>query len=186
MHVYSDASNTLLEGHKNRGKQAMDEIGILPKAQGTIVNDRNTSYSGHTQAAHALCNAHILRELKSIEAQIPWAGEIKKCLLKAKYYKDSGALDDKKGKKLQTEYDDILRAQRHHYQKIEITLKRKKNKAGRIKRSTDHNLFYALKKKSHEVLKFMYLQEVPFDNNQAERDLWMLKVKMKNSNQFIE
>jgi transposase len=68
MHVYSDANNTLLEGHKNRGKQAMDEIGILPKAQGTIVHDRYTSYSGYTQAAHALCNAHPLRELKSIEA----------------------------------------------------------------------------------------------------------------------
>lgn len=184
MHVYSDASKTLLEGHKKRGKQAMDEIGVLPQAQGTIVHDRYTSYSSYKQVEHALCNAHIVRELKSIEEQISWAGEIKKCLLQAKHYKDTQALTTVRITKLQTEYDKILRRQRRHYQQIEASLKLKKNRKGRLKRSTDHNLFNALQKSTHEVLKFMYVKEVPFDNNQAERDLRMLKVKMKISNQF--
>ena len=184
VHVYSNASKTLLEGHKNRGRQAMDAINILPKAQGTIIHDRYTSYSSYTEATHALCNAHILRELKSIEDHFSWAGEIKKCLLQAKDYKDNEMLDTKRIKRLQKKYDDILRVQRPYYQKIENGLKKKKKKAGRLKRSADHNLFYALQSKSHEILKFMYVQKVPFDNNQAERDLRMLKVKMKVSNQF--
>ena len=162
----------------------MDKIGVLPLAKGTIVHDRYTSYSGYTEVDHALCNAHILRELKSMEEQISWAGEIKKCLLKAKKYKDNDMLDNEKIKDLQREYDKILRLQRDHYQKIETSLKSKKKKVGRMKRSADHNLYNALQKKRHEVLKFMYVKEVPFDNNQAERDLRMLKVKMKISNQF--
>ena len=105
-------------------------------------------------------------------------------MLQAKHYKDTQALTTVRITKLQTEYDKILRRQRRHYQQIEASLKLKKNRKGRLKRSTDHNLFNALQKSTHEVLKFMYVKEVPFDNNQAERDLRMLKVKMKISNQF--
>ena len=77
-----------------------------------------------------------------------------------------------------------MREQRPYYQKIEKQLKGKQSKRGRTKRSTDHNLFNALWKYRTQIMKFMYNANVPFDNNQAERDLRMLKVKMKVSNQF--
>ncbi|MFT6810927.1 MAG: transposase, partial [Saprospiraceae bacterium] len=55
---------------------------------------------------------------------------------------------------------------------------------GHLKRSKDQKLFTALWKHRKAILLFMYQQEVSFDNSQAERDLRMLKVKMKISNHF--
>ena len=186
MHVYSTKTKTLLQGHNKRGKQAMDHIGILDKAQGTVIHDRFCSYNSYNQLAHGLCNAHLIRELKSIEEnqQLKWSTDIKKLLLRAKDFKDNNQLSKARAKRLQDKYEALLREQRPYYKKIEKQLKGKQSKRGRTKRSTDHNLFNALWKYRTQILKFMYNANVPFDNNQAERDLRMLKVKMKVSNQF--
>ena len=93
LHVYSDKKRTLLQGHCNRGRQAMDHIGILNHAKGTVVHDRFTSYSGYEHIEHALCNAHLLRDLKSVEnEELSWPGEIKNLLLRAKQYKENDDL----------------------------------------------------------------------------------------------
>lgn len=185
MHVYSDSSRTLLEGHTKRGREAMDDIDIIGRTKGTVVHDRFSSYAAYDQVKHALCNAHILRDLKSIEEQEiepKWPGEIKKLLLRAKAYKETDELTMEKAKRLQQQYESILRKDRPYYQKLESELKPKKK--GRPKRRPDHNLFNVLWKHRNEILLFIYRKDVPFDNNQAERDLRMLKVKLKISNQF--
>lgn len=186
VHVYSDKSRTLLQGHVGRGKKAMDEIGIIDKATTTLIHDRWPSYFGYDHLAHALCNAHLLRELKSIEDSydVNWATQIKKLLIQAKDYKAENNLPLKRARRLQKRYEIIMREQRLYYQEQHRLLRIKKPK-GVLKRNPDHNLFLALWKYRKEILLFMYKKEVPFDNNQAERDLRMFKVKMKISNQFL-
>lgn len=63
MHVASTEQATYLEVHPKRGRQALDEIGILPQRKGVVVHDGYGSYRQYPDAEHALCNAHHLREL---------------------------------------------------------------------------------------------------------------------------
>lgn len=186
VHVYSDKTKTLLQGHTNRGRKAMNELGILNQSKGIFIHDRWKSYMGYDHLEHALCNAHILRELKSIEEneKKQWSTQIKKLLIKANEYKTQNNLPLKRAQRLQIEYESILRNHRPYYQEQERLLQTK-NKKGRKKRTLDHNLFMALWKYKKEILLFMHKPDVPFDNNLAERDLRMLKVKMKISNQFL-
>lgn len=186
VHVYSDQSKTLLEGHAKRGRQAIDDIGILKQAKGILIHDRFCSYKAYDQVQHGLCNAHLLRDLKAIEDKeaLTWPTEIKKLLLLAKQYKDKNDLPLARAKSLQVKYESILRKQRPYYQQIENQIKAQRKGKGRYKRGPDHNLFKDMWIYRNQILLFMYHNKVPFDNNLAERDLRMFKVKMKISNQF--
>lgn len=86
VHVSSTERLTLLVHDRRRGTAAISEIDILPDYRGTAIHDGFSSYEQYRGCAHALCNAHILRELNYvIETSKPvWASQMKELLLEIK------------------------------------------------------------------------------------------------------
>ena len=188
-HVASTKRVTYLSVHAKRGRKALDEIDILPRRQGLVVHDGYRSYDQYSGLAHALCNAHHLRELMFIEEQYgqKWANgmiellvEIKKSVAEAKEQGKS-ALTEQQRADFETRYDQLLT---QGFQANSPPPGQSVKKRGRKKQSKPKNLLDRLHKHKHEVLVFMYDFNVPFDNNLAERDLRMVKLKQKVSGCF--
>ena len=89
MHVISNKNISFFAHHLKRGKQAMNDIGLLNSYKGTLIHDRFSSYFSY-QCQHSLCNAHILRDLTYVEERFnaQWAKQIKALLIRAKRHKD--------------------------------------------------------------------------------------------------
>lgn len=189
LHVTSSASLTYYGVHKKRGREALDWVDILPQYQGTAVHDGYSSYHGYAQCDHALCNAHHLRDLTFIHEhhEQAWAKEMMDCLIDGKKAVDK-ALD--KGyqhlskatrQKLQSRYESILERAREQIPCLVLT---EPSKRGRKKQHPAKNLWDRLNQHQQAVLAFIYDFSIPFDNNQAERDIRMLKVQQKISGGF--
>lgn len=188
MHVASNDKFTSYHLDSKRGKEAIDRADILPEYKGRVVHDRFASYFGY-DCDHGLCNAHILRELIYIKEkdQVAWAQRLIDLLLKAKQVVDCQP----------TISTAFITRTKNKFKKIvrqELTLLDKQTRAaqrnrdhpvrGKPKRSEAHNLLLALNKYHQQVLAFLTNPAVPFDNNLAERDLRMVKTKVKVSGSF--
>src|SRR5512135_798742 len=66
LHVACRRRFTGLFCHRKRGTQAIDAAGVLPHFTGIAVHDAFTSYTRYPAVTHALCNAHLLRELIAV------------------------------------------------------------------------------------------------------------------------
>jgi transposase len=165
--------------HEKRGKEAMDAIGILPRFKGTAVHDHFSAYFGYS-CRRGLCNAHHLRELKFIHEQDkePWAGDLRELLKKANALADP---TDEQKADIKRRYAEILQQGYAFHAGLPEFSKRKPGARGKPKQRPSKNLLDRLNKHQSEVLLFLDDPKVPFTNNQAERDLRMLKLKQKIS-----
>lgn len=86
LHSLSTQKLTYYHFHQTRGQAAMDSIGVLPRFKGIVVHDFWAPYFNYNSFSHALCNAHLLRELIFLIEQkgSVWAGEMKSLLLDIK------------------------------------------------------------------------------------------------------
>ncbi len=186
LHVACTGTLTHYAVHPKRGSEAGKEIGILPEFEGVAVHDGLYGYREH-ECEHALCNAHHLRELTFIEEQHHqgWAGEMKALLLEMKrevaaaVEAGHSSLDPGTIQEYQRRYQGLIEAGIAANPPPERT-----GKPGRPKQTQGKNLVDRLDKRRDEVLRFVYDLRVPFDNNQAERDVRMVKVQQKVSGCF--
>ncbi|MGH2410836.1 MAG: IS66 family transposase [Chloroflexota bacterium] len=187
LHVASTPRLTFYAVHPKRGRQAMDAIGVVPQFRGRAVHDGWTSYWQYDQCAHALCNAHHLRELTFVEEQLgqSWAkdlkgvlGEIKQAVDDARRHGLAGLPTDLRQEFAQR-YDTALTEGAQANPPAPPTGKR-----GRPKRGKAGSLVDRLRRHKAATLAFMADFAIPFDNNQAERDIRMTKVREKISGCF--
>jgi transposase len=187
LHVMSTATLTSYAVHPNRGKIAMNAIGLLPHIQGRAVHDGWASYFTF-DCAHALCNAHHLRDLIFIAEQYEqaWATDMIDLLLAIKA-EVAAAPDDAMSLPPErlTYYDDrYATILQQGFEANPPPDPPPPKKPGRPKQSPPKNLLDRLEKYQAETLAFMHDFRVPFDNNLAERDVRMMKVKQKISGTF--
>lgn len=189
VHVASDQNYTYLAINQKRGQTGMDAAGVLPHAHGIIVHDCWGSYWKYQDVTHAICCAHLLRELNGVIENHPeqtWAVRFKKLLPGMKKVRDKALLSDKDEAscyhrhKFGQEYDAIIKTAYEENPIPETPAK----KRGRKKKSKVLNLICRLDNYKESVCLFIKNLCVPFDNNQAERDLRMVKVKTKVSGCF--
>lgn len=186
LHCASNQDWTYFMAHEKRGSDAMDSMGIIPRFKGVLCHDHWKAYYRYEGCLHALCNAHHCRELTFAHEQDKqqWAGKMKIWLeaLNKIVNLGGGQLSPEKAQKYWLEYRTLL-------SEAEIECpppdeKERKGKRGRLKRSKSRNLLERLIKYEADTLRFMENIEVPFTNNQGERDIRMTKVQQKISGAF--
>ena len=188
LHVLSTTELTAYYAHPKRGADALDAFGLLAQFDGVLVHDHWSAYLRY-DCEHAFCNAHHLRELIAIAETTPsqtWAAQMITLLCEANaavsqaHSQQLTALPARRVAQFQARYDAILEAAATH----NLRRPRAPGQRGRVKQSPAFNLIARLREHRDEVLRFLTDLRVPFDNNQAERDVRMPKLKQKVSGCF--
>lgn len=192
LHSASTDKLTDYEVHKKRGREGMDAAGILDGYEGNLVHDHWKAYFAYDDCVHIACNAHHLRELIYIEKQFrqPWAGEMVTLLVEIKdtiddTKTDKNHLSETQLRLFEKRYDAliIIGFEENPFVAAEV-IEGKAKKRGKPKQTPAHNLLVRLRDFKAGTLAFMYDFSIPFDNNLAERDVRMVKVKQKVSGGF--
>ena len=188
LHIAATGSVTYYRIGADRGD-------MLSGVSGIVVHDHWQSYFTMPGVAHALCNAHHLRELQALSEieREDWSRRMRTLLRRAchvehlsrdKQQAPDPSLVDLIGRR----YDAIVASGIGFHEGLPaLPQKLKKDgtpRAGRPKRRVGHNLVERLKDHKADVLRFLTNPDVPFTNNQAERDGRMLKLKQKISGCF--
>ena len=154
--------------------------------KGIVVHDHWKPYYQLENVLHQLCNAHHLRELQALTEieNEAWAKSMKQllCLANKYSYRYPQTIPKPIKTRLEKLYQSII-DRGLNFHNSQPPLARKRNR-GRIKRRIGHNLLLRLQNFSSDVLRFLHQSDIPFTNNQAERDLRMMKCKQKISGCF--
>ncbi|MFT5319790.1 MAG: transposase, partial [Chlamydiales bacterium] len=187
IHTAASEGATFYGMHTKRGKEAIDELNILPNFKGTAVHDHWLPYFSYQQVKHGLCNAHHLRELTFVHEneKEDWALEMKDFLLTSKKEVEEhayiGYLTTEQQRTLEQKYAQIiLKGLTYHAGLAPLP----RIKRGKQKQRTGKKILDRLADKHGCVLRFIHDFSVPFTNNQGEQDIRMVKLKQKVSGCF--
>jgi len=181
LHVVSCKQLTLYGHHPQRGYEALKVMEVLPSFRGVVVHDAWGTYF-RLPGGHALCNAHLLRELRGLAEHHgqTWAGELRTALQEVYHQQKSGTLTPQDQAAFLTRWDALIAAGLAANPAAEPVPKQR----GRVKQSPGRNTALRCQKHRAAMLRFLDDPVVPFDNNQAERDIRMACVKRKVSGGF--
>jgi len=191
LHVASTERLTSYEVHAKRGHEAMDDAGIVGACTGIAVHDHWKPSFHYDECDHALCNAHHLRELHCIATQYQqsWATDMSALLLEIK-----ATVEAMPAPAMRLSPAALAAFARRDAEVVQAGFAANPppppapdgtpKKRGRSKQPPPVNLLMRLRDFKASVLMFMADFRVPFDNNQGERDIRMVKVKQKVSGGF--
>jgi transposase len=173
----------------------IDRGDMLSGVSGIVVHDHWQPYFTMPSVEHALCNAHHLRELQALSEieQEDWSRRMQTLLRRGCHVEHlcrdkPQAIDPRLVDLIGRRYDTIVASGTTFHEALPaLPQKLKKDgtpRAGRPKRRVGHNLVERLRDHKADVLRFLTNPEVPFSNNQAERDGRMMKLKQKISGCF--
>ena len=179
LHVACTDTLTAYHLHPSRGRAAVTEFDVLPAFRGTVVHDALSVYDAYPGARHALCGAHISRELVAAGEADPdqaWPAQA----LRARHGLNTAAhhARDQQLPAIPPETaQPLLDSWRHA---LLVGLAEHRRVPGR-RQSKTRNLLERLRDRDDQVLLFARDLSVPFTNNQAERDVRPTKTQMKIS-----
>ena len=157
----------------------MSEQSIIKDYQGAAVHDCWESYFKFEKCRHILCNAHLLRELENLkERGSEWGKQLKELMFEMYEASEKGEKELAKRAEWEAKYEKICEHGEVEEPPPEL------NKKGRPKNSKGRNLVHRLKKYQVGIMEYAFRAEIPFTNNQAERDIRCVKIKQKISNSF--
>jgi transposase len=181
VHSASSGKYVLVTVHPKRGKEAMDAAGVLPAFTGIACHDAWKPYDSYNGAGHALCSAHLLRELIAVTetgtaGDMIWAQQATDALLALKEAAGTareagrGAIDA-----------EILEKQSRWFREAADTgIVLNAARLSKLQKKR-HALATRMRDRAGDYLRFAHDLQVPFDNNRAEQDIRMSKLRIKVS-----
>ena len=182
VHSASSGKYVLVTVHAKRGKDGMKAAGVLPSFAGIACHDAWKPYDCFTGVAgHALCGAHLLRELAAVTEtgtglDKAWAEQAIDALLALKDAADAAraagqaAIDPQALGKHRKYYSDAAATG------IALNVARK----GKLQ-AKRNALATRMQAREADYLRYATDLRVPFDNNEAERTIRMSKLRIKVS-----
>jgi len=180
LHVASTSQLTFYGVHPKRGTEAMDALGIVGACRHWVVHDHWKPYFSYPECLHALCNEHLLRELKFLweEQQEVWARQLSDLLLGLHRRRQKhGPFNESQFNRARKHYRAVVRRGRYRHPRPPAG-------QGRRAQSKAANLLERLEDFDWSILAFLWDARVPFTNNQGEQDIRMIKVRQKISGCF--
>ncbi len=180
VHSASTGKYSLITVHPKRGREAMNSAGVLPEFTGVAVHDAWAPYDTYTCATHALCNAHALRELAAVtelaDSDTParqwcWATQVADALRAMNVLISHTTIP---------EPDALAEQVRRYHDAVTIGAHDTRSRSTQLERK-HHALAQRLINRQNDYLRFTTDSRVPFDNNAAEREIRMIKLRQKVS-----
>ena len=177
VHTAGNSEATYNTVHESRGTGGTDDNGVLKEFKGIAVHDCLPQYFKYDNCTHAVCNAHLVRELQGVidNTKQVWATDMQTLLRDTKKSVDEHKADGQTALpndllvRFNQEYDRILALGEVESPRNLDTRKQTKSR----------NLLDRFVQYRMEITRFADNFDVPFTNNQAERDIRNTKVKVK-------
>ncbi len=188
LHTASTQQVTYYFPHARRGRAALDEAGTLGDYTGVSVHDGWRS-DQHSPCQHAQWHVHLLRELRFVAEQHhqDWASRMTTLFVVMKRLTDHARQQGETA--LRPALRVVLIQRYRHIVAEGLASNPARERAGpgrrgRVTQSAARNLLRRLQGEEAAILLFLDDLRVPFDNNQAERDIRPTKLQQKISGGF--
>jgi len=182
VHSASSGKHVLVTVHPKRGKEAMDAAGVLPAFTGIACHDAWKPYDSYDGVAgHALCGAHLLRELIAVTEtgtadDAIWAQQAIDALLTLKETADAA----REAGRRTIDPETLEKQCRWFRDAADAGIVLNAARCGKLQKKR-HALATRMRDRADDYLRFAHDRQVPFDNNQAEQVIRMAKLRIKVS-----
>ncbi len=182
VHCARTGRYTLITCHTKRGREGIDDMGVLGRFRGVAVHDAWAPYDTYIESEHQLCCAHALRELQGVadtappDAQWCWATQVSDALVAMQHLAAHAIATGAD----RIDPDALAEQVRRYRSAAQIGLT--ETAARSDKPMQKHNaLARRLLDRQDDYLRFTTGRRIPADNNGSERDIRMIKLRQKVS-----